>query len=31
VQGQWKGITKNADFKWASEEDIVKAIQNKRY
>lgn len=28
---EWKDITKEADFKDATEEDIVKAIQNKRY
>lgn len=28
---EWKNITQSADFKNASEEDIVKAIQKNRY
>ena len=28
---EWKDITQDADFKNASEEDIVEAIQKKRY
>jgi hypothetical protein len=28
---EWKNITKSADFKSVSEEDIVKAIQKNRY
>jgi len=28
---EWKDITKDADFKKATEEDIIKAIQKSRY
>lgn len=28
---EWKNITEEADFKDASEEDIIKAIQRNRY
>jgi len=28
---EWKNITQSADFKNASEEDIIKAIQKNRY
>lgn len=28
---EWKDITKDADFKDASDEDIIKAIQKNRY
>lgn len=31
LKDEWKRITKNADFKKASESDIIKAIQKKRY
>jgi hypothetical protein len=31
MKEEWKVITKNADFKKASEEDIIKAIQKNRY
>ncbi|HEU4609941.1 MAG TPA: hypothetical protein VFS31_17595 [Chitinophagaceae bacterium] len=31
LKEQWKAITKNTDFKKASEEDIVRAIQKNRY
>ena len=31
LKEEWKAITKNADFKKGSEEDIIKAIQKNRY
>lgn len=31
LKEEWKAITKNADFKKATEEDIIKAIQKSRY
>jgi N6-adenosine-specific RNA methylase IME4 len=31
LKDEWKSITNDADFKNASEEDIIKAIQKKRY
>jgi neutral trehalase len=31
LKEEWKSITKKADFKKASESDIIKAIQKSRY
>lgn len=31
LKEEWKAIAKNADFKKATEEDIIKAIQKSRY
>jgi neutral trehalase len=31
LKEEWKSITKKADFKKASEADIIKAIQKSRY
>jgi hypothetical protein len=31
LKEEWKNITQSSDFKNASEEDIVKAIQKNRY
>jgi N6-adenosine-specific RNA methylase IME4 len=31
LKDEWKSITNDADFKNASEEDIIKAIQKNRY
>ena len=31
LKSEWKNITENSDFKDVTEEDIIKAIQQKRY
>ncbi len=31
LKDEWKDLVKDADFKSASEEDIINAIQKKRY
>lgn len=31
LSDEWKSITQDADFKSADEEEIIKAIQKKRY
>ena len=31
LQAEWKGITKDGNFKKVSEDDIIKAIQKNRY